>query len=113
MKMLERFWFGCGHCHSGEGCPFAAEAESGSATPATGEAGLPIPISAGAVFLIPLAGAILGAYVCGELSAAGAATLSVWQFAGGAAGFVAGAVLAKLALAGICRLRALGTRGKE
>jgi hypothetical protein len=51
--------------------------------------------------------------VCGELSAAGAATLSVWQFAGGAAGFVAGAVLAKLALAGICRLRALGTRGKE
>ena len=113
--MLERFWFGCGHCDgSGASCPFTDQMEAAKLTPPTGHARLPLPLTAAAVFLLPLACAIAGAYVGGSLWAGDSfASVSLWQAAGLLVGLGAGIVLARLLLAGMYQIRAYLSRGGE
>lgn len=84
MAWLEKFWFGCGHCHGGRECPLAEQAES--ALPAGGQsATVPAVL---VVFILPLATAIAGAHVCGPSG--------LWQTAGALGGLMAGVVVARL-----------------
>ena len=113
--MLERFWFGCGHCDgSGASCPFGEQMEAAQQTPATGVARLPLPLTAMAVFLLPLACAIGGAYAGSKLWASDSfASVSLWQAGGMLVGFAAGAGLARLLLAGIYQIWTYRSRGGE
>jgi len=99
MKFLERFWFGCGDCHGGHGCPLAEsvnqDRKEGGAS-AHGPALIGVAVL---VFLVPMATAIIGAYVAGRWFAGPAETsLGFWQPAGAFVGFFAGVGLAKLVL---------------
>ncbi len=114
MKMLERFWFGCGHCDGGASCPFADQMEAAGKTPVTGIARLPIPLTTAAVFLLPLASAILGASLMDKLwTAESALPVSLWQSLGLIVGLAVGAGLAKLALAGMYQIGLYLHRGGE
>ena len=99
MKFLERFWFGCGHCHGGAGCPVAENVD-----PETGELRVTVhgPALVGIVilvFIVPLATAIIGAYLGGLwLSGPTETLLWLWQLAGAIVGFLAGVGLARLVL---------------
>ena len=103
MTWLERFWFGCGHCHGGEGCP-VARAESAGGGPAG--AGVELAGAAVTVFLLPLMLAIAGAWLAGGRAADGSfAVVAGWQLGGAAAGLVAG-----VAVAGVLVRRRWGKR---
>jgi hypothetical protein len=113
--MLERFWFGCGHCDgSGAACPFGEQMEAAQQTPAAGVARLPLPLTAMAVFLLPLASALGGSYLGSELWAGDSfASVSLWQAGGMLAGLAVGAGLARLLLAGLYRIWTYRSRGGE
>lgn len=97
MKFLERFWFGCGHCHEGHGCPVAEHAD-----PETGQVnmhieGLSIPVAVLLVFVLPPAMAILGAHLVNRWYSELSGSALDWAQCGGAvAGFFFGVVLAQL-----------------
>jgi uncharacterized protein (DUF697 family) len=112
-KMLERFWFGCGECHGADSCPMAEHFEQFTA-PREGVAKLPIPLTAGLVFLLPL--------ICAMLAAHWASTglgletdqgRSIAQGLGGLAGLLAGVGWAKLLLVGFLRLSKHLSRGGQ
>lgn len=98
MKFLERFWFGCGHCHGDGTCPLL-------------DTTTPLPLAArefghgpglvGAVllvFILPLAMAIAGAYAAGQWGPGQVVlSLGVRQAAGAVAGFLVGVGVAKFA----------------
>ena len=113
--MLERFWFGCGHCDgSGASCPFGEQMEAANQTPPRGVARLPLPLTTATVFLFPLACAIAGAYAGSKLWASDSfASVSLWQTGGMVVGLAAGAGLARLLLAGIYQLWTYRSRGGE
>ena len=113
--MLERFWFGCGHCDGSEAsCPFTDQMETASKTPPAGAANLPLPLTAMTVFLLPLACAIGGAYLGGSLRADGSVpSVSHWQAGGLLVGLAAGVGLAKLLLAGMYQIWIYRSRGGE
>ena len=113
--MLERFWFGCGHCDGSEAsCPHGDRMEAARETPPSGVARLPLPLTTGTVFLLPLACAIAGAYVGGSLWARDSfASVSLWQAAGLIVGLGAGTGLARLVLAGMNQIRVYLSRGGE
>jgi hypothetical protein len=97
MKFLERFWFGCGHCHGGDGCPMVD-----SVNPETGEPYETVhgPRLIGTVilvFVLPLITAVGGAYLGGIWSADASKYLhSLAEVIGAVGGFLVGVGLAKL-----------------
>lgn len=99
MKFLERFWFGCRHCHDGQGCPVADHVD-----PDTGELrgalrGGKLVAVVVLVFIVPLATAVLGAYLSEAWWANGSRLApATWQLLGALGGFFAGVGLAKLVL---------------
>ncbi len=94
MKWLERFWFGCGHCHGGS-CPLADAASESEASPAG--RGAPLAASCLAVFVLPLALAICGAWALGRCAAEFALMpQAAGQALGAVTGLAAGIALAKL-----------------
>lgn len=99
MKFLERFWFGCEHCHGGQGCPVAEHVD-----PETGEIpgtahGLALIALVLLVFVFPLATAVAGAYAATCWSEAVSQTgRDLWQLGGALAGFFVGVGLARIAL---------------
>jgi len=115
LKMLERFWYGCGHCHGDEAsCPFSEHMAGVDRDSLTGVGRLPIQITAPIVFLLPLASGIACGYLCEIFWAEGSRiSAGIWQTGGLIAGIAIGAGLAKLALAGIYRVWAQPDRGDE
>ena len=90
MKMLEKFWFGCGHsrCHQ---CPVAEMAEHTERKPTGFEAGAALVVSALAVFIVPIVTAVTGAWLSGAWWAgATALSRSLWQAGGALAGLAVG-----------------------
>lgn len=111
--MLERFWLGCGRCHGGETCPVAQELNA-STPPRDGLAALPVPLTAIAVFLLPLACAIAAGYLAGQLRAAGSqSAATAWQAGGTLAGLAAGIGAARLLVRAMFRVRTWLSRGRE
>ena len=96
MKWLERFWFGCGHCHGVDACPVARAAESESARSGPASRGAGLVGAAVVVFLMPLVFAIAGAWLAGGRPAGKSFAVSAgWQRAGAAIGLVVGVVTAR------------------
>ncbi len=96
LKMLERFWFGCGHCHGPESCPLIEQMEHIAPPPPRSVARLPIPVTAGLVFLLPLLSAMVAAQCFAQrFAGAGGLAASGWQALGGVCGLIGGVVLAK------------------
>ncbi len=99
MKFLEKFWFGCAHCRDGHGCPVADAAD-----PDTGEVALPVRGAALVgvvilVFLVPLALAIVGAYLLGQAGVTVlAVSRTVGQVVGALVGFFGGVGLSQVVL---------------
>jgi hypothetical protein len=97
MRFLERFWFGCGHCHGEDGCPLMEGVDPESVGTPDTERGPGLIGAVILVFLVPPATAIGGAYLAGRWWAGSSpASLGLWQAAGAVAGFLAGVGLAKL-----------------
>ena len=96
MAWLEKFWFGCGHCHGIESCPAAQAAEqAGRQNPG----GIRLVFSVIVVFILPLLTSITGAYLAGKWSSQDSGqSLAGWQAAGMLAGLAAGIGTAKLLL---------------
>jgi hypothetical protein len=91
-----------------------AEMENAAKPARTGVASLPIPLTAATVFLLPLACAIGGGFLCGRLWAGGTpASVGGWQAAGVLAGLAVGVGLARLLLRGMYRIRGYVGRGGE
>jgi hypothetical protein len=112
--MLERFWFGCGGCHGAASCPVVAEMENAVKPTRSGVACLPLQLTAVTVFLLPLACAIGGGFLCSRLWADGTpASVGYWQTAGVLAGLAAGVGLAKLLLRWMYRIWVYLGRGGE
>lgn len=96
MRFLERFWFGCGHCHGEGGCPILEEAGLDPAETGEVRRGAPLVGTALLVFILPLITAVIGAYLAGRYgTGATAAWLGYWQVAGAVVGFFAGVGLAR------------------
>lgn len=99
MRFLERFWFGCGHCHDGKGCPLAEHVDPQTGEFHTRADGLPIPVAVILVFIVPLVTAIVAAHLAGQWNTKLSGTaLGWWQCGGGVAGFFVGVALARAAL---------------
>ncbi len=115
LKMLERFWYGCGHCHGDEAsCPFSENMAGIDRDSLTGVGRLPIQITAPIVFLLPLACGIASGYISEALWAEGSrVSAGYWQTGGLVAGTAMGAGLAKLLLAGVYRFWTQPDRGDE
>ena len=107
-KALERLWFSCGgQCHNhgdgGASCPLMdggdpAQRLLDPEVRRFSEGGALVSASI-AVFLLPLATAIGGAFLAGEyLASASVASVGWWQAAGLLAGLAVGVGLAKLVL---------------
>jgi hypothetical protein len=95
MKMLEKFWFGCGHSHCRE-CPVADAAEQTDREPTGFEAGAALVISAVAVFILPIVTAVAGAWLSGAWwGAATRISQSLWQAGGAVVGLAVGIGAAK------------------
>ena len=91
---------GCGHCHLHNSCPIADADVSDPCDANPDGQGLGLLISASAVFLLPLATGIGGAFVAGEwLAGPSVGSLGRWQAGGLVGGLVLGMILAKLLLA--------------
>lgn len=113
VKMLERLWQGCGHCEGAAHCPYARElSDAGERNPKTGVAALPIPLTAGIVFLLPLVCAIVGGWAVQERLQPPPSVAGWWQAGGVVAGIAAGAVIARALLFVIVRLRPCDRRGE-
>ena len=100
MSWLEKFWIGCGRCNGPEACPLAEPGECGPAGVRREELrGARFVVSVTAVFLLPLATAIGGAYLLGHWGAdASFGSLGRWQTGGAVAGLLLGVGLARLLL---------------
>ncbi len=97
MKFLERFWFGCGHCHTGNGCPVMDNPEALERHELTH--GGALVGTAVLVFLLPLAAAIGGAFAITRWWSAPTEFLAgLGQAAGAVAGFFVGVGLARLVM---------------
>ena len=114
MKMLERFWFGCGGCHGdGHSCPYADELAQ-AVQPPTGIGRLPIALTSLVVFLLPLLCAILVAHFAGKYAAkSGDTVVALSQGGGLVAGLLLGAFAAKLILMGLYKVWPFPDRGNE
>ena len=101
MKWLERFWFGCGHCHGTDGCPWVQD----GIAPDENAGGARLVLLSMVVFLLPLLTAMVGAYYVGAWQAgAGTVALGWWQALGAVIGFAAGIPIARLLVAVIRRI---------
>jgi divalent metal cation (Fe/Co/Zn/Cd) transporter len=97
MKFLERFWFGCGHCHGGDGCPVMDDIDPEALERHEYGHGPTLVLAVILVFILPLATAIGGAYLAGHYSAGPTQSAQpLWQVAGAVAGFFVGVALARL-----------------
>lgn len=121
-KALERLWFSCGgQCHNygdgGASCPLMDGADpcNGCSIPRCGGSVRAALVSASiAVFLLPLATAIGGAFLAGEyLASASVASVGWWQAAGLLAGLAVGVGLAKLVLLLVRSRQAVSGGGDE
>jgi len=102
MALLENFWFGCGHCHGGKGCPMAQAADLNGDVPAG--AGGSLVLAAVTVFLFPLTLAILTAWAAGRWGPDTALSpLALRQTAGTLAGLALGVCLARPVITRIVR----------
>jgi hypothetical protein len=112
MKMLEKFWFGCGHSHCQQ-CPVADAAEQTDREPTGFEAGAALVVSALAAFIVPIVTAVTGAWLSGAWWAE-ATTLSqsLWQAGGAVAGLAVGIGAAK-ALVLLMRRRRAASDGVD
>lgn len=100
MKWLERFWGGCGHCHGAESCPLLQDHKN---APQFGK-GSSLVCAAMTVFILPLASAILGAYLAEHWYAVSAdVSALICHVVGGAAGLLIGIAFAKIIIACVRR----------
>jgi hypothetical protein len=106
MKMLEKFWFGCGHSHCQQ-CPMADAAEATDRERTGFEAGTALVVSALAVFILPIVTAVTGAWLGGTWWA-DATTVAqyLWQAGGALAGLALGIGAAKALILVMERRRA-------
>ena len=111
VKMLERFWHGCGHCQGQENCPLLVASEP--LEPPTAEAKLPVALTAGMVFLLPLALAIVGASLAGRGKAANSAMAEFGECFGLLVGFAVGVMTAKILLYVLCRREKTTQKSEE
>lgn len=106
MKFLERFWFGCAHCHDGHGCHVGEHLDPDTGEMITHVHGIPLTVLAVLVFIVPLLTAVSGAYLLDQWeldpSPLPAATT---QIAGAVIGFFVGVSLARLVV-WVCGRRA-------
>lgn len=99
LKMLERFWFGCGHCHGDKPCALVDQIEAAEKSGSAYSHGGTLVAFASLVFLLPLATAAVGAYYAGKWWADDSfISLGLWQTLGMIAGLLAGTGFAKLVL---------------
>ncbi|RMF85200.1 MAG: hypothetical protein D6744_01795 [Planctomycetota bacterium] len=112
MKMLDRLWQGCGHCDGAAHCPYARELGADAQKPKTGVAALPIPLTAGVVFLLPLVCGIVGGWAVQDRLQPPSNVAGWWQAGGAAAGIAVGVVIARVLLFVIVRLRSCERRGE-
>lgn len=118
MRALERFWTGCHNCRGGDGCAVAeaaarAEAALAEAERAAGAGGrqaqllrMPLSVTAGTVFLLPLGLAIVAASLAEWAGAGRGPTAAIWApTLAGLAGFFIGVAIAWGLLAGLTRRR--------
>ena len=104
MALLERFWFGCGHCHGASGCPYV-DGDGPEAAAATLR-GPMLVLTVLLVFVVPLLTALIGARVVERWVSAWPDSLAIWCQAGGlVAGLAVGVVLARTILARMHRDR--------
>ena len=97
MKFLERFWFGCGHCHGEQSCPLMEGVDPESVGTRDYDHGAALIGAVILVFILPLATAIGGAFLAGNWWAGPSrASLGLWQTIGAVVGFFIGVGLAKL-----------------
>lgn len=98
MKFLERFWFGCGHCHGGEGCPIIDDGCDPTALEKRELGhGLGLVLTVILVFILPLGTAIIGAMLADQwIPQAGPALAGTVQIGGSVIGFFVGVGLARL-----------------
>lgn len=113
MRFLERFWFGCGHCHDGHGCPVANGGECDQNADCTaGYTGWRLAAVVAVVFLLPLVSGIAGAQLAGrwctnlEQPAGG-----FWQLVGLLGGFATGVLTARVLVSWMRRLWPLSEQG--
>lgn len=96
MKMLERFWMGCGHCHGADACPLLQSAEQSYAERPWFRGRVLVGVAT-AVFLIPLLTGMAGAYVIERWWAPGnSAAAGWWQMLGLLGGGAVGLGVARL-----------------
>jgi positive regulator of sigma E activity len=89
MRFLERFWFGCGHCH-GDGCPLAETTD----TATQGDAGHGSVVAESlAVFILPLVTALAGGWLASRIWPIGGQVLGL--LVGAAAGIALACVLVR------------------
>lgn len=103
MKMLERMWVGCGHCHGESACPMLQEARR------TYEAhpwfqGRTLVSAALIIFALPLTLALIGGWLASSGSPLDSDQTSPAQVIGVLAGLASGAGLAPFLLR-LCRIR--------
>lgn len=110
VRMLERFWHGCGNCRNGEGCALVDQLASVSSDTAPPRS--PFALTAALVFLLPLALAIGAAALIGRWASYPPPLDGLLQFAGLAGGFVAGVLLARGLLRGIRSWRGRAIRSE-
>ena len=103
MKMLERMWEGCGHCHGESACPMLQEARQTYESHAWFQ-GRTLVLAALIIFVLPLALAILGGWLTSSDSPLDSDHTSTAQVIGVFAGLLAGVGLAPLLL-WLCRIR--------
>lgn len=115
LKMLERFWTGCGHCRGDAAkCPISEQLEQFSQTPLVGVARLPIALTSLLVFLFPLSCGLLGAYFLNRWeSAAVMISSELRQIGGFLIGTAVGVGAAKVALFALDRFWTFPDRGGE
>jgi hypothetical protein len=102
MKMLDRMWEGCGHCHGEADCPMLQEARQTYEANAWFQ-GRTLVLTALIIFILPLALALIGGWSTSSGSPLDAKDTSTAQVIGVLAGLIAGAGLAPLLLR-LCRI---------
>lgn len=97
MAILEKFFFGCGHCHGAESCPAVEAAEQAAREGGQACRGARMVLPAITVFLLPMVTAIGGAHLSASWWAqATVESVNRWQAGGALAGLAVGVMMAKL-----------------
>lgn len=105
LNWLERFWTGCGRCKGMQECPLADPASAGQGADGM-TLGPRVALFSAVVFLMPLATAIGGAWLVGELVGGGwGVSPDHAQAAGLAGGLLAGIAAARAMIAVMVRRR--------